>query len=111
MVSFSIIHEGPNVARNFAAGCSVSSKCTIGLGLMFSKFVLVRGVLFNIIECFLIVFFNGMLGGLELEPRLGYGGLLLFAVIQGGFAEDMGLEGCNVRNRIASVFDFIKLFN
>jgi len=78
---------------------------------MFSKFVLVRRVLLNIIECFIIVFFKGMLGGLELEPRLGYGGLLLFAVIQQGFAEDMGLECRNVSNRVASVLDFIKLIN
>ena len=111
MVSFRIIHEGPNVSKNFAAGCGVSSKCTIGLCLMFSKFVLIRGILFNIIECFLIVFFNGMLGGLELESRLGYGGLQLFAVIQGCFAEDMGLESSNVHNIIVSVFDAIKLIN
>ena len=111
MVSLCLIHEGPNVSRDFSAGCGVSPKRTICRGLMCSKFVLVHGVLLNIIECFFIVFFNGMLGGFELEPRLGDSGLLLFAIIQGGFAEDMGLENHNISNRIASVLDFIELVN
>ena len=112
MVSFCLTHEGPNVSRNFAAGGGVSSECTVGLGFMRSKFMLIRGVLFNIIECFLIIFlFHGMLGGFELESRLGYGGLCLFAVIQGCFVEDMRLESCNVRNTIVGVFDVVKLIN
>ena len=91
MVTSFIIHKGPNVARYFSAWCGVGPKSSICGCLMFSKMVLVRRVLFNIIEGFVIIF-KEMLAGFELIPILRDPSLVVFAIIQRCLVEDVCLE-------------------
>ena len=51
-------HDVPYMVWNLTAWCctSVGLKSGVGIGLISSKVVLISGVLFNIVECFIIIF-------------------------------------------------------